>query len=88
MRSLNRLHVKVEGAGARMSADCGVSRICKWTRLSIAETSNIVFVAAEILLLCSSISYQLGIQLFPNGFIVLELEGTELLIDDLPDNLI
>lgn len=39
--------------------------------MPIAETGDIVFVAAEVLLFCS-----------------LELERAELLVDDLPDDLI
>ena len=50
MRTLDGLHVQVEGPRARVCADGGIARVGKRTGLSIAETGDIVFVAAEGLL--------------------------------------
>ena len=54
MCTLNRLHVEVDGAGGLMFADRGIAGVCEGARLSIAETGNVVFVPAEVLLFCGS----------------------------------
>ena len=52
MRTLNRLHVEVEGAGSWVCADGGIAGVCEGAGLSVAETGDIVFVATEVLLFC------------------------------------
>lgn len=70
MCSLNGLHVEVDGAVGG-AADGGISAVGEGAGLPVAETCNIVLVAAEVLVLSC-----------------FELEGAELLVDDLPDNLV
>jgi hypothetical protein len=47
--SLNGLHVQVETAVGWVGANGGVSRVCKWTCLPRAESSDIVRITAETL---------------------------------------
>lgn len=55
MRALDGFHVEVEGTSVRIRANGRISRVCERARLAIAETSDIVFVSTEILLLCGPI---------------------------------
>lgn len=54
MRALDGLHVEVEGTGFGVCTDGGVSGVCERAGLAVAETSDIVFVATEVLLFGSS----------------------------------
>lgn len=54
MCALDRLHVKVKNAGVGVSSHCGVARVGERAGLSVAETSDVVFIAAEVLLLSGS----------------------------------
>lgn len=51
MRALDDFHVKVQCAGVRVGADRSISTIGKRAALTIAESGDIVFIAAKILLL-------------------------------------
>lgn len=53
--------------------------------MAVAEAGDIVFVTTEVLLLCSPILLDL---LVGRGKNLLEFEGAELLVYDLPDNLV
>lgn len=50
MGTLNRLHVEIECACLRVRSDGSVSGVCKGAGLAIAEPSDVVFIAAKILL--------------------------------------
>ena len=54
MRAFDRLHVEVNGACGGVFADRGIAGVCEGAGLSIAETGNVVFVPAEVLLFCGS----------------------------------
>ena len=47
MGSLDCLEVEVEGASLGIRANCSVTRICERTRLTVAESSDVIFVATE-----------------------------------------
>jgi hypothetical protein len=67
-------------------ADRGIAGVCEGAGLSVAETGNIVFVAAEVLLFCGSAKVRVAIVC---GFEeLLDFKGAELLVDHLPNNLI
>ena len=55
MLPLDDLHVEVESASLWIGAYCSISRICQGTALAVAETSNVVFVAAKVLLFGGSL---------------------------------
>lgn len=86
MCSLDRLHVEVESTGIWVRTDGRISTIGQGTTLSVAETGDIVFVAAEILLLRSSSAVSLRNE--HGGVCILDLEGAMVLIDNLPHNLV
>jgi len=50
VRALDGLHVEVEGTGFGVCTDGGISGVCERAGLAVAETSDIVFVATEVLL--------------------------------------
>lgn len=87
MRPLNGLHVEVESAGFGVGADGGVAGVGEGAGLAVAEAGDIVLVAAEVLLFGGSGRLlRLGWGNFGVGgeWDILELEGAELLIYDLP----
>ena len=86
MRTLDRLHVEVNGAGGFILTDRGISGVCQRAGLSIAETGNIVFVATEVLFLGGSAEVRLRWLLAWRS--LLYLKGAELLVDNLPDYLV
>ena len=47
--ALDGLHVEVEGAGGGIGADCGVAGIGEGAGLTVAEASDVVLIAAEVL---------------------------------------
>jgi len=49
MCTLDRFYVEVEGTSGGVGADGGISRICEWTRLSVAKSSDVKLVSAEVL---------------------------------------
>ena len=51
MRPLDRFHVQVEGAGSGVCADGSIAAIGQGAGLPVAQPSDIVFIAAEGLLL-------------------------------------
>lgn len=59
MCAFDSLHIKIESPRARMGADGGIARICQRTGLSVAKTSHIVLIAAEILQLRGPVTTQL-----------------------------
>ena len=61
MCTLDRLHVEVDGAGGFVFADCGIAGVCQGAGLSIAETGDVIFVAAEVFLFRSSAEVRFGI---------------------------
>lgn len=54
MRALDDFHVKVQCASIRVGADRSISTIGEGTALTIAESGDIMFIAAKILLLGGS----------------------------------
>lgn len=48
--AFDRLHVEIEDAV--FAADCGVARVGEGARLPVAETRDVVFIAAEVLAFC------------------------------------
>ena len=94
MCPLDGLHVEVQDAGLRVGADGGVAGVGEGAGLAVAEAGDIVFVSAEVLLLGGSVQVMLLVWLdffFGLGSEegdVLELEGAELLVDNLPYDLI
>lgn len=59
MGALDGLHVEVDGAVGG-GADGGVTGVGEGAGLPVAETGDIVFVAAEVLLFCGSADGQRG----------------------------
>ena len=51
MCALDGLHVEVEGSGVWVGADGGITRIGEWAGLPVAEASDVVLIATEVLLL-------------------------------------
>ena len=93
MLPLDGLHVEVDGTSFRIAADGGIAGVGKGAGLAVAEASNIVFIAAEVLLFgCSvgrrEISYGHHYKSNKRWGNTLELKGTKLLVYNLPDNLI
>lgn len=54
MCALDGFHVEVEGAGFGVGADGGITGVGEGAGLAVAEASDIVLVAAEVLLLGGS----------------------------------
>jgi hypothetical protein len=54
VRPFDGFHVKVQAAGCGVSSNGGVSRVGQGTATAIAESGNIVFVPAEVLVLSGS----------------------------------
>lgn len=54
MRALDDFHVQIQRAGVRVGTDRSISTIGERAALTVAESSDIVFIAAKILLLGSS----------------------------------
>jgi hypothetical protein len=52
VRAFDRLHVEVDSACGGVFADRGIAGVCEGARLSVAETGDVVFVPAEVLLFC------------------------------------
>ena len=50
MLPLNGLHVQVDGAGFGIAADGGIAGIGERAGLAVAEASDVVLIAAEVLL--------------------------------------
>ena len=55
MLAFDCFHVEVYRTAFGIAADRGIAGVSKRAGLTIAETSDIVFVAAEVLLLCRSV---------------------------------
>ena len=55
MLSLDGLHVEVDGAGVGIAADGGIAGVGEGAGLAVAEAGDVVFVAAEVLLLGCSV---------------------------------
>lgn len=66
MRTLDGLHVEVEGSRFWMCANSGIAGICERARLAITKTCDIVFVATEVLLFRG-----LQLELFANQYVYL-----------------
>lgn len=60
MRALNDFHVKVQRASVRVGADRSISAIGEGAALTIAESGDIVFVAAKVLLLGGSFGWEVS----------------------------
>ena len=86
MRPLDRLHVEVEDA--IFGANGGVTRVGEGARRAIAESGDVVFVAAEVLTFGSPERTLGKKRSSRKGIDLLELKRTELLVDNLPDNLV
>ena len=86
MRPLDGLHVEVQHAGLGVGTDGGVAGVGQRAGLAVAEAGDIVFVSAKVLLLGGSVQVMLLVWLnfFSEEGDVLEFEGAELLIDNLP----
>ena len=56
MLAFDGLHVEVDGAGFGIAADGGIAGVGEGAGLAVAEAGDIVFVAAEVLLLGRSVS--------------------------------
>jgi hypothetical protein len=87
--ALDGFHVEIECARAGVCSDCSIPGIGKGTGLSITETCDIVFISTEILVLGGSRSNvrvwgECGVKARD----LLKFEGAELLVDDLPYDLI
>lgn len=105
MGSLDRLHVQVHGARLRVRPHRSVPGVGQRAGLPIAESADVVFIAAEVLAfgcprLCDISIWMSFIAdcltfCFRGGKLQercwihsLELVGAELLVDNLPDNLV
>ena len=93
MLPLDGFHVEVDGTSFGIAADGSVAGVGKWAGLAVAEASNIIFIAAEVLLFGCSVgrhdfSYEHNCKNDEGWGNTLELEGTKLLVYNLPDNLI
>lgn len=86
--ALDGFHVKVEGAGFGVRADGSIAGVGEGAGLAVTEAGNIVLVAAEVLLLGGSGGGLVRWGAENERVDVLKLEGAELLVDHLPDNLI
>jgi hypothetical protein len=60
VRALDRLHVEVDGACGFVLADRGVAGVGQGAGLSVTETGDIVFIAAESLLFGGSAQVRLA----------------------------
>lgn len=91
MLAFDGLHVEINRPGFGIAADGGIAGVGEGAGLAVAEAGDVVFVAAEVLLFGCSVNRG-RCQLYSRGQnkeeTVLQLEGAELLIYDLPDNLI
>lgn len=54
MRALDDFHIKIQCACVRIRANCSISTIGERAALTIAESGDIVFIAAKVLLLGGS----------------------------------
>lgn len=59
MRPLDGFHVEVQNTGLRVRTDGGIARVSERAGLAVAESSNIVLVSAEVLLLGGSVQVTL-----------------------------
>lgn len=59
MRALDDFHVKVQCAGVRVRADRSISTVGERAALTIAESGDIVFITAKVLLLGGSLVLKL-----------------------------
>jgi hypothetical protein len=92
MGPFNGFHVQVHGACFRVRSNSSISRIRQWAALSVAQSGDVVFVATKVLAFGGS-KRLLGFFSFLSFFFqhekhILELEGAELLVNDLPDNFV
>lgn len=55
MLPLDGFHVEVDGAGFGIAADGGIAGVGEGAGLAVAETSDVVLIAAEVLLFGCSI---------------------------------
>ncbi|CRK35609.1 hypothetical protein BN1708_001254 [Verticillium longisporum] len=93
---LDRLHVEVEGVLGRVPPHRGVPRVGERARLPVAEARHVHLISAERLLLVGAARMVLAAQKSPWRISleeergeerhILNLESTELRVDDLPDN--
>lgn len=60
--ALDGFHVEVDGAGFRVAADGGIAGVGEGAGLAVAESGDVVFVAAEVLLFGCSVGWE-GCQL-------------------------
>lgn len=92
MGALDRLDVQVQTAGARVGANGSIAGVGKRAGLAVAEACHVVFVAAEVGRLggesIDDMSEGFASRLAIRRSVVLEFEGAELLVDDIPDNFI
>ncbi len=56
MLPLDGFHIEVDGTGFGIAADGAIAGVGEWAGLAVTEASNIVLVAAEILLFGCPIS--------------------------------
>ena len=54
MRALDDLHVKVQRPGFRVGSDCSISTVGERAALTIAESGDVILIAAKVLLLGGS----------------------------------
>lgn len=77
-------------AGGCVGADGGISRVCEGACRAGAEAGDIVLIAAEVLLFRCSSERESALQ--DRSWVctvhILQFEGAELLVDNLPNNLI
>ena len=59
MRALDDFHVKVQCAGVRVRADRSITTVGERAALTIAESGDIVFITAKVLLLGGSLVLKL-----------------------------
>ena len=93
MGTLDGFDIEVEGAGGGVGADGSVARVGEGAGLTVAEAGDVELVPAEVLFFARSVRktdrltfYEIFV--YRVGEVVLEFEGAELLVDDLPDDLI
>lgn len=86
MRSLDRLHVEVQGAGIRVCTDRCITTVGQGARLTVAEAGDIVLVAAEGLSFCCPVA--VSFEDAPLEGNLLEFERAKLLVYNLPDNFV
>jgi hypothetical protein len=88
VRSFDGFQVEVQAAGCGVSSNSGVSRIGQRAATAVAESGDIVFISAEVLIFGGSVIQSAGPSKCARARYLLEFEAAVLIVYDLPHNLV